>query len=78
MTGIHFCSGLLTIDLLLATSQGGLPYKPYRYMPSQRVGFFRPSGLKTGMNFAHFGLESGMVFEETTGVNVLIYRFSSK
>jgi len=28
----------------------------------------RRFGLKTGIDFAHFGLESGMVFEETTGV----------
>ena len=27
---------------------------------------FAPSGLKTGINFAHFGLESGMVFQGTT------------
>ena len=24
-------------------------------------------GLKTGINFAHFGLESGLVFKKTTG-----------
>ena len=35
-------------------------------MPPQRVGFLRRFGLKTGINFAHFGLESGMVFEGTT------------
>ena len=35
-------------------------------MPSQRVGFLCRFGLKTGMDFAHFGLESGMVFEGTT------------
>ena len=27
---------------------------------------FAPSGLKTGINFAHFGLKSGMVFQRTT------------
>ena len=27
---------------------------------------FAPSGLKTGINFAHFGLKSGMVFQGTT------------
>ena len=36
------------------------------------------TGLKTGINFAHFGLESGMVFEETTGVYERIHRFNSK
>ena len=29
-------------------------------------------------HFAHFGLESGMVFEGTTGVYERIYRFNSK
>ena len=37
-------------------------------MPPHRVGFLRRFGLKTGINFAHFGLESGMVLEGTTGV----------
>ena len=39
-----------------------------------------PSGgdLKTCIHFAHFGLESGMVFEGTTGVYERIYRFNSK
>ena len=35
-------------------------------------------GLKTGVDFAHFGLESGMVFEETTKVYERICRFNSK
>ena len=35
-------------------------------------------GLKTGINLAHLGLESGMVFEETTGVYESIHRFNSK
>ena len=41
-------------------------YKLYRYVPPHRVGFLRRFGLKTGIHFAHFGLESGMVFEGTT------------
>ena len=50
-------------------SPGSTPlYKPYRYVPLQRVGFLRRLGLKTGLDFAQFGLESGMVFEETKGV----------
>ena len=50
-------------------SPGGTSlYKPYRYVPPHRVGFLRPFGLKTGVHFAHFGLESGMVFEGTIGV----------
>ena len=53
-------------------------YKPYRYVPPHRVGFLpgvlRPFGLKTGVDFAHFGLESGMVFKGTAvaGTNVFI------
>jgi len=38
------------------------------YVPPHRVGFLRRFGLKTGVHFAHFGLESGMVFEGTTRV----------
>ena len=49
------------------TSLGGTPlYKPYRYVPHHRVGFSRRFCLKTGIHLAHFGLESGMVFEGTT------------
>ena len=53
-------------------------YKPYRYVPPQRVGFLRRFGLKIGINCAHSSLESGMVFEETTEVYERIYRFNSK
>ena len=56
-------------------------YKPYRYRyvpPPHRVGFLRRFGLKTSTHFANFGLESGMVFEGTTGVYERIYRFNSK
>ena len=42
-----------------------------------RVAFLRRFGLKTGIHFAPFGLESGMVFEGTTGVHERIYRFNS-
>ena len=34
----------------------------------KEVGFLHHFGLKTGIDFAHFGLESGWVFEGTTGV----------
>ena len=53
-------------------------YKLYRYVSPDRVGFLCRFGLKTGMHFGHFGLESGMVFEGTTGVYERIYRFNSK
>ena len=48
------------------------------FLQPQRVWFLRRFGLKTSIDFAHFGLELGMVFEETTGVYERIYRFSSK
>ena len=61
---------------------GGAPlYKVYRYVPPHRVGFFRRLGLKTGIHFAHFGLESGMVLEGFTGLEGLyerLYRFNSR
>ena len=61
------------------TSRGDTAlYKLYGYLPPHRVGFLRRFGLKTDIHFAHFGLESGMVFEETTGVYERIYRFNSK
>ena len=43
-------------------------------MPPHRVGFFRRLGLKTGIHYAHFGLESGMVLEGTTGLTGLYER----
>ena len=60
-------------------SPEGTPlYKPYRYVPLQRVGVLHRFGLKTGLDFAQFGLESGVVLEETTGVYESIYCFNSK
>ena len=53
-------------------------YKAYRYVPHQRVGFLRRFGLKTGTDFVHFGLESGMVLEGSTGVYERTYCFNSK
>ena len=60
-------------------SRGELPY-------INHIGMCRPEeyiyiyifffGLKTGIHFAHFGLESGIVFDGTTGM--CIYYFSSK
>ena len=58
---------------------GEIPlYKLYRYVPPHWVGFLCRFGLKRGVHFAYFGLESGMVFEGTTGVYERIYRFNSK
>ena len=52
--------------------------KLYRYVLSHQVGFLCLFGLKTGIDFAHFGLELGMVFEGTTGRYEHIYCFSSR
>ena len=54
----------------IKTYLGGTPliYQLYRYVPPHRVGLLRRFGLRTGIHFAHFGLEAGMVFEGTTGV----------
>ena len=67
-----------TVCTVVLPREGTPLYKLYRYVPPHRVGFLRRFGLKTGIHFAHFGLESGMVFEGTTGVYERIYRFNSK
>ena len=56
------------------SARGGttLYYNPRGY------GFLSRFGLKTGVDFANFGLESaGMVFKGTMGVDERIYRFNS-
>ena len=48
-------------------------------MPSQRVWFLHLfEDLKSGVDFTHFSLELGVVFEGTTGVFERIYRFNFK
>ena len=74
-------AGLRNKDPLRVYQGGGggtTLYKLYTYVPPRRVGFLRGFGLKTSIHFAHFGLESGMVFEGTTRVYERIYRFNSK
>ena len=52
-------------DPVASNSWGGTPLeKPYRHVLPQRVWFLHSFGLKKGINLAHFGLESGMAFEE--------------
>ena len=54
-------------------------YHNLTHVPPHRVGFLRRCGLKTGIHFAQqFGLESGMVFEGTTGFYERLYRFNYK
>ena len=45
---------------------GASLYQLYRYVPPQRVWFLSCFGLKTGIDFDHYGLKSGMVFKGTT------------
>ena len=69
-----FGSTLSGFSLAFFSGGGGtLLYKPYRNVPPHRVGFLPRFGPKTGIHFAHFDLESGMVFEGTTEcMNVFI------
>ena len=49
--------------MLRFVSEGGTPlHKPYRYVPPKRLWFLGRFGSKTSIDFAQFGLESGMVF----------------
>ena len=62
----------------MAQEVGTPSYKPCRYVPPQRVWSLDLFGQKTGIHFAHFGQESGIVFEGTMGAYKHIYRFNSK
>ena len=58
-TGVNCCQTLFQ-SVILEGGRGTPLYKP-RYVPPHWVGFSRHFGLKTGIYFAHFGLESVMV-----------------
>ena len=45
------------------------------HVPPHWVRYLGLVGLKTSINFAHFGLESGMVFKGTTGAYERILSF---
>ena len=67
----------------MVDSRGGVTplYKPCRYLPPQSVWFLGLFRLKAGINVAHFGLESGKVFEEPILLERMherSYRFNSK
>ena len=47
-------------------------------MSPESVEFLRRFRLQTVIDFARFGLETGVVFEGTTEVYERIYRFNSK
>ena len=46
--------------------ESSLLQKPYRYVVAQRVGVFAQFWSENGYIFAHFCLESDMIFEEIT------------
>ena len=75
---VSHAAGVVVVVVVVVVGGLTLFYKPDRYVPPPRVWFLGLFGLKTCIDFAHFGLESGMVFEGTTGANEHIYRFSSK
>ena len=57
---------------------GGVGGGTTLYYSPKGYGFLSRFDLKTGVDFAHFGLESaGMVFKGTMGVDERIYRFNS-
>ena len=64
---------------ILTREGGGTPLSElYRYVLPQRVWFLSRFGLKTGIDFDHYGLKSGMVFNRTTGTYKRICLFNSK
>ena len=67
-------------SMLESTREGGggwknRLYKPYSYVPPQRVWFLDLFPLKTGVRFS---LESSMVFERTMGAYKRIFRINFK
>ena len=58
---------LILIQLIsVIPTRGGTPlYEVYKYVPPQRVWFLSRFGLKTGIDFEHFGLKLSMVIEGT-------------
>ena len=52
--------------------------RPYRYVPPLKVWDLCRFGFKTDIDFAHVGLESGMVFQGTMGEFDLFCCFNSK
>ena len=72
-----YCSNFYSPSSVSA--RGGTPlYKLYRYVLPQRVWFLSCFGLKTGIDFDHYGLKSGVVFKGTTGAYKCICLFNSK
>ena len=58
---------------------GALPYLSHMSMCRPKgYCFFDVFGLTTGIDFAHFGLESGLNFEKTMGVYERIHHFNPR
>ena len=53
-------------------------YKLHRYVSPQRVWFLSRFGLKTGIDFEHYDLKSGIVFKGTTRAYKRMCLFNSK
>ena len=54
------------LDTRRLAPAGGTPLDMvYRYVPPQRVWFLSRFGLKTGIDFEHFGLKLGIVIGGT-------------
>ena len=72
--------GSLTLQTCIERPGGGggctSLCRPYKYVPLQSVWFLDLFGLNIGIHFAHFGLESGMVFERTTRAYESSYLFN--
>ena len=76
-TAVHgcHCQGDMAVRMRKVLQTAGLVFEcvtcffrvSYRYVPPQRVWFLSRFGLKTGIDFDHYGLKSGMVFKGTTG-----------
>ena len=57
---------------------GGTPLYIGMCRPKAGVWFLSRFGLKTGIEFIHYGLKLDMVFKETTGAYKRICLFSAK
>ena len=76
ISGFHKRNGKRIVS---PSGGAGAPlYKLSRYVPPHQVGFLRRFGLKMGIHFAHFGLESSMVSEGTMGLYECLYHFNSR
>ena len=68
MTYFPFTQRLPPVKKNSIAPRRGTPLWAMRYVPPQRVSFLRRFVLKMGLDFAHFAVESGIVFEKTKGM----------